>query len=55
MPSFKTIIIDSTINDLNEFAISNAINYKLLKEYNPWLRTNSLPDESRKIYKIKFH
>ena len=53
MPSFKTIIIDSTINDLNEFAISNAINYKLLKEYNPWLRTNSLPDESRKIYKIK--
>ncbi len=53
MPSFKTIIVDSTINDLNEFAISNSINYKLLKEYNPWLRKNFLPDESRKIYKIK--
>jgi len=53
MPSFKTIIIDSTINDLNEFAISNSINFKLLKEFNPWLRTNTLPNASRKSYDIK--
>ena len=53
MPSFKTIIIDSTINDLNEFAISNSINFKLLKEFNPWLRTNTLPNASRKSYNIK--
>ncbi len=53
MPVYRTIKVDSTISDLNNFAISNSINYKLLKEFNPWLRTTSLPDESRKMYTIK--
>ena len=29
------------------------INYKLLKQFNPWLRAYSLPDKSRKKYVLK--
>tara|TARA_B100000902_G_scaffold42234_1_gene49909 strand:- start:2973 stop:3935 length:963 start_codon:yes stop_codon:yes gene_type:complete len=53
MPEFKTIRIDSTINDLVGFANSNGTNYKLLKQFNPWLRTTSLPDKSRREYFLK--
>jgi len=53
MPDYKTIEVDSTIANLSVFAISNEINYKLLKQFNPWLRTSSLPDKSRKKYFLK--
>jgi hypothetical protein len=53
MPVYKTIEIDSTISNLNDFAKSHEINYKLLKQFNPWLRTSSLPDKSRRKYILK--
>jgi hypothetical protein len=51
-PSVKQIIVDSTINNLYSFAQENDINYKILKRFNPWLRTSKLPDESRRVYYI---
>ena len=53
MPVYKTIEVDTTITNLSDFAISKGINYKLLKQFNPWLRTSSLPDKSRKKYFLK--
>ena len=53
MANYKTILVDSTIANLSDFAISCGINYKLLKQFNPWLRTSSLPDKSRKKYFLK--
>jgi hypothetical protein len=53
MPKYKTIEIDTTIVDLADFAIANGINYKLLKQLNPWLRNTSLPDKSRRKYILK--
>ena len=53
MPVYKTLEVDSTIANLSDFAISNGINYKLLKQFNAWLRTSSLPDKSRKKYFLK--
>jgi len=53
MPVYKTIGVDTTITNLSDFAISNGINYKLLKQFNPWLITSSLPDKSRKKYFLK--
>jgi hypothetical protein len=53
MPDYKIIEVDSTIANLSDFAISNEINYKLLKQFNPWLRTSSLPDKSRRKYFLK--
>ena len=53
MPDYKTLEVDSTIANLSNFAILNGINYKLLKQFNPWLRSSSLPDKSRKKYFLK--
>jgi len=53
MPEYKTLEVDSTIANLSDFAKIQAVNYKLLKQFNPWLRTSSLPDKSRKKYVLK--
>lgn len=50
---YETITINSTISDLVEFAQSQNTNYKMLREYNPWLRGYELPNRSGKIYEIK--
>lgn len=47
-----TIIIDTSINDLVQFAFDNGINYKILTYFNPWLRGKSLPNPNKKEYKI---
>jgi hypothetical protein len=46
------ITVDSTINDLVQFAFDNGTNYKMLKYFNPWIKGNSLINNSRKEYKI---
>jgi membrane-bound lytic murein transglycosylase D len=48
----KTIEVDSTINNIADFALSQGVNYKILKTLNPWIRQNSLPNSSRKKYSI---
>ena len=53
MPEYKIIEVDSTIADLYVFCNEHHINYKLLKELNPWIRKSVLPDASRKKYQIK--
>ncbi|HTB06542.1 MAG TPA: transglycosylase SLT domain-containing protein [Bacteroidia bacterium] len=44
--------VDSTINDLAEFAIDKGINYRILKILNPWLLTDKLPNPEKKMYAI---
>lgn len=51
--STKKLIIDSTINDLTSFAINQKITFKILKNFNPWLKTNTLPNPSKKKYIIE--
>jgi len=53
MPEYISLKVDSTIPNLSDFAISHGINYKILKQFNPWLRTTSLPDKSRRMYILK--
>lgn len=48
-----TVKIDTTINDLTQFALDNGSNLKMLKHFNPWLRSNTLPNQSRKEYEIE--
>ena len=50
----KQVEVDSTIENLAEFAKSMGANYKTLKWLNPWLRTNSLPVKSGKKYMVEF-
>ncbi len=52
MRDFRVVEVDYTIEDLYQFSIENGINYKILKEFNPWLRKSILPNKSKKKYKI---
>ncbi len=49
----RKIPVDSTINDLASFALSQGINYKILKIHNPWLRDKKLINSARKTYFIE--
>ncbi len=50
---YDIITVDSTITDLPQFALDLGINYKILREYNPWLRRYSLTNKNNKSYEIK--
>lgn len=49
----KTITVDTAIDNLATFAKDNQINYKVLKNLNPWLRRNYLTNSRGKTYEIK--
>jgi membrane-bound lytic murein transglycosylase D len=49
----KKITVDSTIHNLADFAISQNINYRILKLFNPWLRANALTNPDKKKYSIE--
>ena len=49
----KTIEVDTSIANLADFAQQHQINYKVLKDLNPWLRRNYLNVRNGKTYEIK--
>ncbi|MEX2588676.1 MAG: lytic transglycosylase domain-containing protein [Chitinophagales bacterium] len=49
----RSVLIDTSINNLVDFAIGQGINYKTLKILNPWLRDTELKNRSGKEYFIK--
>lgn len=46
----EDIEITNSIRNLRDWAFEHDINYKILKRYNPWLRTNSLTVRKGKTY-----
>jgi membrane-bound lytic murein transglycosylase D len=50
---YRTVTVDKTIPDLAEFAIANNSNYKMLKIYNPWLRSHRLTVRAGNTYEIQ--
>ena len=50
---YDTVVVDSSINDMAGFAKQYQTSYKMLKIYNPWIRTNQLNNPHRKTYIIK--
>jgi hypothetical protein len=53
IPTFS-VEIDTQIRDLPAFAMKNKVSYKVLREFNPWLKRYSLTNRLRKPYKIIF-
>jgi hypothetical protein len=53
-PSIATheVTVDMAIPDIADFAMENSTNYKIIKQLNPWLRQNYLPDQTKKVYHI---
>ena len=54
-PVIKTREVEITgpVKNFADFAIEQGINYKLLKDFNPWLRDDKLTNAAGKKYKIK--
>ncbi len=48
----KLVPVDSTINNITDFAAQYNISYKELKDLNPWLRNNELTNTKKKTYMI---
>jgi membrane-bound lytic murein transglycosylase D len=44
--------VDSSVSDLIEWSIDQSINYKILKIFNPWLKTTRLPNADGTLYEI---
>lgn len=51
-PNTKKIEISNSNINLTNLADSLEVNYKILKQYNPWLRNNKLTNKSSKTYTI---
>tara|TARA_B100000683_G_scaffold52602_1_gene50298 strand:- start:3569 stop:4510 length:942 start_codon:yes stop_codon:yes gene_type:complete len=51
-PNTKKIEISNSNINLTNLADSLEVNYKILKQYNPWLRNNKLTNKSGKTYTI---
>lgn len=49
----RIVTVDSAITDLPSFARKMSVNYRILREMNPWIRDYSLPNSSRKSYAFK--
>lgn len=49
----KTVIVTKNIPNLVDFAQEQGTNYKMLKYFNPWLRSNSLTISAGNSYEIK--
>ncbi len=54
-PVIKTreVEINGPVKNFADFAIEQGINYKLLKDFNPWLRDDKLTNAAGKKYKVK--
>ncbi len=49
----ESVRVDTTIENLTDFAKEHGINYQILKDCNPWLRSNKLPNKEQKEFFIK--
>ena len=48
----KSIVVDTSISNLFDFAKSQGLSYKAFKTYNPWLVSTKLPNKTGKKYTI---
>lgn len=48
----RSVVVDQSIDNLNDFAKANGTTYKMLKIYNPWLRAHKLTVKNGKSYEI---
>ena len=53
LPEAVHIKVDIPVPNLGDFAIEHGTTYRMLKIYNPWLRSSKLSNKSKKEYLIK--
>ncbi len=52
LDAYNVVEVDSAIENLGDFAAKYGISYRMLKLYNPWLRSSKLTNPKRKKYQI---
>lgn len=50
---YKTVVVTESVDSWADFALEHDITYKLLKIFNPWLRSKSLKVKKGEVYEIK--
>ncbi len=50
---YRTVKVTTSITNLADFAITNNTTYKMVKYFNPWLRSNTLTVKAGDSYTIK--
>ena len=50
---YKTVKVESTITNLADFAGTYKTNYKMLRTFNPWLRSTSLTVKPGQSYEVR--
>jgi len=50
--SLRYANVDSSIANLIDWSLNESINYKILKIFNPWLKTTRLPNSDSTMYRI---
>ena len=53
LDDFAVVTVDGPIASLGDFAKKYGISYRMLKIYNPWLRSHKLTNSKGKVYDIK--
>ncbi len=53
LDNYSLVEVDTSIANLGNFAKEFGVSYRLLKVYNPWLMSYTLPNKSNKKYQIK--
>lgn len=49
---YDVVEVKGPVDDWAAWAIANGTNYRMLREYNPWIRAKSLPNKTGKTYKV---
>lgn len=49
----RDVVITGKVDNLADFARENGVSYKILKDFNPWLRDNFLTNSAGKRYVVK--
>ncbi|MEL6636678.1 MAG: lytic transglycosylase domain-containing protein [Bacteroidota bacterium] len=52
-PDYHTIEVKESVANWGDFATKYGTTYRMLKVYNPWLRTASLSNRTKKTYEIR--
>lgn len=50
---YTEVQVTGAVNDWIDFALTNGTNYKMLKYFNPWLRSTKLSNKAGKTYTIR--
>ena len=52
-PQTYNLEINTSIDNIADFALEKNVNYKILKQLNPWIRSNKISNSKNKQYVLK--